>query len=163
MQLTLTRKGDYSVRAMLHVGRHGGLARAPAPRIAAEMAIPYGELTDILAEFVAKGLLDTKAGSAEGGYALARPAGDITLLDIVEAAEGPVLFDRCVLLDGPCEWEETCPVHDTWSRAQSELVRELSSVTLAVLVGIDAGIEAGTHRPERFPHAEPTERHGKRG
>jgi Rrf2 family iron-sulfur cluster assembly transcriptional regulator len=162
MRLTLTRKGDSAVRTMLQVGRHDGLARAAARRIAAEMAIPYGELTDILAELVDKGLLDAKAGSANG-YALARPAGEITLLDIVEVAEGPVLFDRCVLQDGPCEWEETCPVHDTWSRAQSELIRELSSVTLAVLVEIDADIEAGTHRPERFPHAEPTERHGKRG
>ena len=162
MQLTLTRKGDYSIRAMLHVAGHDGEGRDRARRIATEMAIPYKFLTQILAELVAEGLLDAKAGPA-GGYTLGRPAGDITLLDIVEAAEGPTTFDCCVLRDGPCEWQETCPVHDTWSRAQSSLAREFASVTLAALADIDAAIETGDYRPEMPHHRERTERHGKRG
>ncbi len=96
------------------------------------------------------------------GYHLARPATQITLLHIVEAAEGPATFDHCVLKGGPCDWEHACPVHDTWTRAQNALETELSSTTLADLARIDAAIEAGTHQPDTPPHPHPTERHGQR-
>jgi DNA-binding IscR family transcriptional regulator len=93
---------------------------------------------------------------------LARPATDITLLDVVEAAEGPATFDHCVLRDGPCDWEESCPIHETWSRAQAALAKELASTTLADLARIDSALEAGTHQSESGPHPEATERHGQR-
>jgi Rrf2 family transcriptional regulator, iron-sulfur cluster assembly transcription factor len=161
VRLSLTRKGDYAIRSMICVGGWDGPGLARARRIAAEMAVPYKYLTQILAELVAKGLLEAKAGPA-GGYSLGRPSLEITLLDIVEAAEGPTTFDTCVLEDGPCDWQETCPVHDVWSRAQSSLARELASTTLATLLSIDASIAAGTFKPTTPPHGERAERHGER-
>ena len=161
MQLSLKRKGDYAVRAMVSVARHYGTGLRQARRISTEMHIPYKTLTLILARLVAEGLLIATHGP-NGGYRLARHPGDISLLDIVEAAEGPATFDHCVLRDGPCDWEETCPVHDTWARAEDALVRELTSTSLAEMAEIDAAIEAGSYRPSAPPHAEPTERHGSR-
>ncbi|MDH3425683.1 MAG: Rrf2 family transcriptional regulator [Acidimicrobiia bacterium] len=161
MQLKLKRKGDYTVRAMISVARHWGVGFRQGRQIAAEMEIPYKFLTQILAELVGKGLLVAKHGPA-GGYALARPPTDITLLDVVEAGEGPATFNHCVLRDGPCDWEETCPVHDTWSRAQAALAKELASTTLADLAGIDAAIEAGGYQSEAPSHRDSTERHGER-
>ncbi len=161
MQLKLKRKGDYSVRAMIHLSRHYGSGLRQARQIASEMQIPYKYLTQILAQLVAQGLLEARHGPA-GGYSLARPPGAITLLDVVEAAEGPATFDHCVLRDGPCDWEETCPVHDSWSRAQAALASELDATTLADLSQIDAEIEAGTHRPANPPHPQATPRHGRR-
>lgn len=161
MQLKLKRKGDYAVRAMISVARRYEKGLHQARQISAEMQIPYKTLTLILAGLVAERLLVAEHGP-NGGYRLARPPTDITLLDVVEAAEGPATFNHCVLRDGPCDWEETCPVHDTWSRAQDVLARELSSTTLADLAGIDADIQAGTHQSESPPHPQPTERHGQR-
>ena len=105
---------------MISVTRHWGNELHQARRIASEMQIPYKVLTQILANLVADGLLEAKHGP-KGGYRLARPPSDITLLDVVESAEGPATFNHCVLRDGPCDWEETCPIHDTWSRAQDAL------------------------------------------
>jgi DNA-binding IscR family transcriptional regulator len=80
----------------------------------------------------------------------------------VEAAEGPATFDHCVLRDGPCDWEETCPVHDIWARTQDALIRELASTSLAEIAAIDADIEARSYKPEAPPHAVSTDRHGTR-
>jgi Rrf2 family protein len=161
MQLKLKRKGDYSVRAMIAVARHHGDGLVQARQIAKEMAIPYKSLTQLLAQLVAEGLLVAKHGPL-GGYGLARMPAEITLLDVVQAAEGPATFAYCVLRGGPCDWEQMCPIHDTWSRAQAGLIRELSSVNLADLAGIDVAIQAGEHRPETAPHPQKTERRGER-
>lgn len=161
MQLSLKRKGDYAVRAMISVGRRYENGLRQARQISTEMHIPYKTLTLILAGLVTEGLL-VAAHGPKGGYRLARSPNEISLLDIIEAAEGPATFDHCVLRDGPCDWGETCPVHDTWARTQDALIRELASTSLAKLTAIDATIEAGSYRPESPPHSRPTERHGKR-
>lgn len=161
MQLKLKRKGDYSVRAMIHVARHHGDGLRQARQIASEMQVPYKYLTQILANLVTEELLVARHGPL-GGYTLARDPTDITLLDVVEATEGPATFEHCVLEDGPCDWVEACPVHDTWSRAQASLARELASTTLADLALIDAAIESGEHQPDTPPHPGKTERHGQR-
>jgi len=85
---------------------------------------------------------------------LARPATEITLLHVVEAAEGSIALEHCVLRDGPSRWEVACPLHDTWSRVQQALAEELISTTLADLAGIDAAIEADSHQPDTPPHPQ---------
>ena len=161
MQVGLKRKGDYAVRAMISVGRHYGIGLRQARQISTEMHIPYKTLTLILARLVAEGLLVASHGP-NGGYRLARQPSQISLLDIVEAAEGPATIDHCVLRDGPCDWEETCPVHDTWARTQDALTRELASTSVAEITAIDAAIEAGSYQPKAPPHTRSTARHGKR-
>jgi Rrf2 family protein len=161
MQLKLKRTGDYSVRAMIDVARHNETGLRQARNIASEQQIPYKSLTLTLAQLVAEGLLVAKHGPA-GGYTLARPPTAITLRDIIEAAEGPATFNHCVLRDGPCDWDETCPVHDTWTRAQSALAQELAATTLADLARIDAAIQAGEYHSPTPPHPDRTQRHGQR-
>ena len=142
MQLRLRRRGDYSVRAMIDVAGHDGDGLRRARQIADARDIPYKFLTQILADLVAEGLLEARHGPA-GGYRLARAGTEITLLDIVEAAEGPAAVVQCVLREGPCDRERPCPVHDTWVRAQSALARELAATTLADLARIDGGDRGG--------------------
>jgi len=77
------------------------------------MEVPDRYLTQILANLVAEGLLKAVAGP-DGGYSLARSPESITLLDVVQAAEGQITLDECVLSGGPCEWEEACPPSWTW-------------------------------------------------
>jgi Rrf2 family iron-sulfur cluster assembly transcriptional regulator len=161
MQLSLRRKGDYAVRAMISVGRHHGTGLRQARQISTEMHIPYKTLTLVLAGLVAEGLLEAVHGP-KGGYRLGREPEKISLLDIVEAAEGPTTVDRCVLRDGPCDWEEICPVHDTWARTQDALTRELAATSLADMAEIDASIEDGSYRPATPSHTHPTSRHGTR-
>ena len=163
MQVTLGRKGDYSVRAMLDVARHADHGRRKAREIATEMDIPQPYVAQILADLVRQGLLTAMAGPA-GGYSLTRPASEITLLQVAEAAEGPTTLESCVLRGGPCDWTSVCPVHETWSRGQKALTDALAATTFADLVAIDRAMEDGTYRlPADVPdHPVPTRRRGTR-
>ncbi len=161
MQVTLGRRGDYAVRAMVDLARHHGEGRRKAREIAEAMDIPQRYLTQILAELVRRGLLAAVAGP-DGGYSFTRTPGDVSLLEVVEAAEGPIAIDRCVLRGGPCDWERICPLHPAWSRAQGALVRELAATSFAELAAADAALAAGYFDSPAAGHSEPTERRGRR-
>ena len=158
MQASLGRKGDYSVRAVLDLARHVG-ERRKAREIASEMDIPHRYLTQILASLVQHDLLDAVAGPS-GGYTLARPSDQISLLDVVEAAEGPIGLDECVLRGGPCSWEESCPVHIPWARAQNALAVQLAATSFAELAESALEIDHGVHElpTDTPPHKIPTAR-----
>ncbi|MEN8235263.1 MAG: Rrf2 family transcriptional regulator [Actinomycetota bacterium] len=143
MQTTLGRTGDYAVRAVLNITRSEG-DRRKTREIAAAMDIPARFLTQILASLVAEGILHATAGPT-GGYVLAKPAEEITLLEVVEAAEGPIALDKCVLSGGRCEWGEVCPVHIPWSRAQNAFREELAKASFADLRVSCEEISAGEY------------------
>lgn len=164
MRVALGRKGDYAIRAVLDLARHHGDGRRKAREIASEMDIPARYLPQILAILVRAKLLIAVAGR-KGGYALARDPQTISLLEVVEAAEGPVDREECVLRGGPCDWEQACPVHQAWSRAQKAFVDQLRATTFAELARIDESIQAGTYElpSDAPPHPTLPPRQGIRG
>jgi Rrf2 family protein len=133
VKITLGKSGDYSVRAVLDLARHYGRGRRKNHEIAASMRIPRAYLSRILANLVRCGLLTAVAGR-DGGYELSRPPSRVRLLDVVEAAEGKVELQRCLLRGIPCGQSDTCSVHDAWSEAQQALVRRLHQTTFAEIV-----------------------------
>ena len=132
MRIAVGHKGDYAVRAAIDLARHYG-GRRKAREIAAAMDIPQQYLAQVLAPLVRQGLLVAVAGPG-GGYALARNPEAITLLDVIEAAEGSIGGGRCLLSGMPCNPNSTCAVHETWRRAQLAMTAELRATTLAELV-----------------------------
>jgi len=158
MQASLGRKGDYSVRAVLYLAKYFG-DRRKAREIAEEMDIPHRYLTQILASLVQRDLLTAVAGPS-GGYCLARPPAEISLLEVVEAAEGPIGLDQCVLQGGPCSWDNACPVHVPWARAQKAMAEQLSSTTFEDLTDTAAEMLAGTYElpADAPPHKFKTSR-----
>lgn len=163
MQIALGRKGDYSVRAMLDVARHYGQGRRKSREIAAAMDIPERYLPQILANLVHHGLLSALAGP-DGGYALQRAPNEVSLLEVVEAAEGSVRSDQCALRGGPCDWDNVCPLHDHWSAAQEAFVSRLQETDFQQLADADAALEAGTLRLSAGDaHPRRTRRRGTRG
>jgi hypothetical protein len=84
----------------------------------------------VLAHLQRRGLLHARAGP-HGGYALARPVAAITLLEVIEAMEGPLQTSTCVLRDGACDAGGACLLHDAWGAAQEALRTALSRTTLA--------------------------------
>lgn len=161
MPVTLGKHGDYAVRAALDLARHWGSKPRKAREIAASMDIPPDFLKRILAELVSQGLLTSTAGS-NGGYRLARPPEEISLLDIVEPAERLVASDRCVLRGGPCDWSEVCAIHDPWRLAQKAFAETLDATNLAQLANVDYDIEHESYTPTQPGHVVPTSRRGIR-
>jgi Rrf2 family transcriptional regulator, iron-sulfur cluster assembly transcription factor len=142
MQISLGRKGDYAVRAAIHLARHAGDGWRKARQIADDMAIPEAYLPQVLGELI-RGRLVTSLAGPNGGYALARDPESISLLEVIEASSGPVESRECVIRGGPCRWEDTCAVHDAWSSAQTALRERLDAVTLASVANADAALERG--------------------
>lgn len=161
MQIALERRGDYSVRAVIDLARHHGEGRRKAREIATVMDIPVRYLPQLLGPLVHRGLLIATTGP-EGGYALARDPASITVLEVIEAAEGPLESPRCALRGGPCDWDETCPLHETWGRAAGALAVELGRTTFAELAAMDEAIQNRPVRPRKSAHLEPVERLGVR-
>ena len=142
MKLVPTRRTDYGIRAMLYLA-NAQEAHAKAGDIGAAMEIPIGFLQQVLQELQRARLVTSRSGPA-GGYALARAPESITILEIVEALEGPIRLQECALRGGPCHWDEVCALHWVWSSAQTALAERLGAATLARVAADDAALAAGT-------------------
>jgi cysteine desulfurase len=129
MRLELTRRGDYAVRAMISLARPG-TGQVTAAALAEATAIPVGYVPQVMGDLVRAGLVANRRGRS-GGYRLARPASDVSLLAIVEAVEGDGRRQRCVLRGGPCRRDGTCDVHDAFYRAQEAALGALADASLA--------------------------------
>jgi Rrf2 family protein len=132
MRLQLTRRADYAVRATLALAEAGQLL--PAGELALRMAIPPGFLPQILPALVRNGILGRSLGR-HGGYVLARDASGVSLLEVIDAADGTPPTRTCVLRGGPCRGEEPCAVHPAVADAQEAMRVVLSGATFASLVG----------------------------
>jgi len=127
--MQITRQADYAVRAVLHLARNGE-QRIATSKIAEEQRIPPSFLAKIISQLSIAGLLHTSRG-ARGGVMLAREAKDITLLEVVEAIDGPIQLNECVGDSGICSFDETCPLRPVWCDAQDELVGRLKDTNFA--------------------------------
>ena len=132
--MQITRQADYAVRAMLYLAQIGPEQRASTSQIAEEKQIPPSFLAKIVSQLSVAGLLQTSRG-ARGGVTLARAADDISLLDVVEAIDGPILLNECVSNAGACQFGDSCPMKPVWCDAQSELVERLSNTTFDRFLG----------------------------
>jgi Rrf2 family protein len=136
MRPDLTKRADYAIRAMISLARSGGDEPLSARRIAAEMSIPARFLPQVMSDLGRSGLVQSAAGR-NGGHRLARPAGEIDLLEIIEAIEGDSRRRTCVLRGGPCNATGQCDVHAVFFAAQEALLQTLSSADLATIAGLN--------------------------
>lgn len=128
--MQITRQADYAVRAVLHLAKVGNSERSATSTIAKEQHIPPSFLAKIISQLSIAGLLHTSRG-ARGGVTLAREPKEITLLDVVEAIDGPIQLNECVGNEGVCTFDENCPIKPVWCDAQDELVQRLKGTNFA--------------------------------
>ena len=131
--MQITRQADYALRAMLYLARLEPNQRAATSQIAEKMEIPPSFLAKIISQLSIASLIHTSRG-ARGGVSLARKPEDISLLDVVEAIDGPITLNDCVVDPGICAFGDNCPIHKVWSEAQSNLVRKLRESTFDKLL-----------------------------
>lgn len=128
--MQITRQADYAVRAVLYLARLGPDRRAATSQIAQDQQIPPSFLAKIVSQLSVAGLLQTSRG-ARGGVSLARTPDEISLLEVVEAIDGPILLNECVAANGVCTFGDDCPMRPVWCDAQAELVGRLRATNFA--------------------------------
>ena len=131
--MQITRQADYAVRAVLYLARVGNAERTATSIIAKEQNIPPSFLAKIISQLSIAGLLHTSRG-ARGGVTLARDPKEITLLEVVEAIDGPIQLNECVQGEGICSFEDSCPIRAVWCDAQDELVTRLKKTNFGELM-----------------------------
>jgi Rrf2 family protein len=122
--MQITRQADYAIRAVRYLARQGSNQRSATSTVAREMKIPPSFLAKIISQLSIAGLLHTSRG-ARGGVTLARAPGEISILDVVEAIDGPILLNECVGDPEDCPFNDECLVHPIWIEAQESLVKRL--------------------------------------
>ena len=130
----ISRKADYAIRGMVYLACKQVEEVSSLKDIACFADASPTFLAKIFQQFNRTGIVKSSRGSG-GGFSLGRPARDITLLEIIEAVEGPIAVNQCILGKGVCSRDVTCPVHPVWKEVQQQMTGMLGSVTLERLVG----------------------------
>jgi Rrf2 family protein len=145
VDVTLSKRGSYAAAAAICLARAYASGRPKKLReISAEMDIPRTFVPHILGDLVHAGIAVSSPGRG-GGHRLARAPEQVSVADVIEAAEGPLATERCALGDGPCRWQDVCPMHETMTTATASLREVLASTSLAVLAERDAAIASRTY------------------
>jgi Rrf2 family protein len=131
--MQITRQADYAVRAVLYLANLSNGGRAPTSQIARDQHIPPSFLAKIVSQLSVAGVVQTSRG-ARGGVSLARPSADITLLEVIEAIDGPIMLNECVTDPSVCPFGSDCPVNAIWCEAQANLVSRLKTTDFNALV-----------------------------
>ncbi len=127
--LRLNRITDYAVVVLTQMVREPD-KQVTAPQLSEESSVPAPTVAKVLKALAKEGVLASQRG-VHGGYRLARPAGDISMLEVIRALEGPVSLTACVDgAEGDCDVEQLCPVRGNWDRVNTAIRGALSEVTL---------------------------------
>lgn len=126
--MEISRRTDYGVRVILDLASMPLGVRASTLEIAERQSIPGPFLAKIIAQLSLAGLVTTHRG-AGGGVVLAQMPAEITMLQVIEALDGPIQLNRCLLDADACPQESHCPVHQIWAKAQEDLRALLAATT----------------------------------
>jgi len=145
--LKLTKKADYaliSVKHLAEVAKHSQTA-ASAKEIADAYSLPQQALAKILQRLARHGLLISTHGT-NGGYTLARPAAQISAMDVIRAIDGPLSITACNTRTGNCLQSETCNVKEPLRKVNETIAGVLGHLSIADMMdprGPAGGNDAG--------------------
>lgn len=125
--LKLTKKADYGLIALKHLAVKG--RAASAKEIAETYRVPLPLLAKVLQKLGKSKLVLSEQGT-NGGYRLARPAAEITTLDVIRTIDGPILLTACFTDHGDCDQHDSCNVKEPLRRVHEGILKLLESITI---------------------------------
>lgn len=136
--MQLTRTTDYAVRAMTYLADRVPGTRATVGAVSAAAGVTPPLMSKVLQRLVSARLVVSYRGK-EGGFNLARPAGEISLLDVLVAMEGPLCLNVCLLPGEACSRQPWCAAHLVWAEVQRKVGAILDAASIAELAAVSAG------------------------
>lgn len=130
--MELTRKGEYAIRGIIYLAQQPPGKVSLVSEVAEATEVPVAFLAKIFQSFAKLGIVSSMRGTG-GGFTLGRPAVEITLREVVEAVEGPIIPNRCLLGGGGCDRIKGCTVHPVWRKIQVQVEQILDGITIAEL------------------------------
>jgi len=123
------RNTDYAARLMVHLAKHYGNGPISTRAAAAEEQVPY-QMACKLMQKLNNAKLVTSCMGPKGGFVLGTEPSKINLLEVVEAIQGPISMNRCVLSEDACPRQAICTVREKLIDIQMNMTRRLAAITL---------------------------------
>jgi FeS assembly SUF system regulator len=130
--LRMSKLTDYGTVVMTYLAREPERLHA-ASEIAAQVHVAVPTVSKILKSLAHTGLVVSHRG-AKGGYSLARPAGKISMAEVIDALEGPIALTECSSSEGLCVQETSCSIRTNWQKINNVIREALGDVSLAEMV-----------------------------
>jgi Rrf2 family iron-sulfur cluster assembly transcriptional regulator len=127
------RNTDYAARLMVHLAKHYGSGPISTRAAAAQEQVPY-QLACKLMQKLNNVKLVASCMGPKGGFELGNEPSKINLLDIVEAIQGPISMNRCVMNKDVCPRKKFCTVREKLIDIQKNMTKDLASITLDELI-----------------------------
>jgi len=131
MRLEITRKTNLAISLMSELDRAG--RRVSGKDLASAIGTTGPFLAQVIAPLVRREWVTSQSGRT-GGYELVADAGNVSVLEVIEAVEGPTDTQSCVMRSGACSASDPCATHEAWSRARTALIKELAATPISNLV-----------------------------
>ncbi len=129
--LRMSKLTDYGTLVLAELSAADG-ELSSAHRVATDTHLGQPTVSKLLKTLVRAGLVVSERG-AQGGYALSRPASEISAAQIIDALEGPVTITQCSSAHGLCDLESICRVGGAWQRINLSIRQALAEVSLSDL------------------------------
>ncbi|HXS98551.1 MAG TPA: Rrf2 family transcriptional regulator [Candidatus Limnocylindrales bacterium] len=130
--MQLTRAADYAIRVMIHLAGLPAGARASRSGLAEAAECPEQFLSKVLQNLTRAGLIVSHRGNT-GGFELPETRRNASMLDVVEAVEGPIRLNVCLGSAQACSRQNWCPAHCVWEQAQSAMTGVLGRTSISQL------------------------------
>lgn len=130
--MQLTRAADYAVRVMIHMAGLAPGTRTSRTELANAAGCPEQFLSKVLQDLTRAGLVVSHRGNT-GGFELPPIHSRASLLEVIEAVEGPVRLNLCLAGDDSCERQGWCAAHGVWARAQEAMTAVLRNTSISDL------------------------------
>jgi Rrf2 family transcriptional regulator, iron-sulfur cluster assembly transcription factor len=141
--MKLTRGGEYGIRGVLYLAQQNDGKVSMLSAIAKAQDVPPRFLAKIFQALAKAGVVRSHRG-AKGGFSLARAAADITIKDVIEAIEGPIYLNVCLISQGECSRDKICPMHAVWEEAQEKMMGVLARANFADLAKAEREAQLAT-------------------
>lgn len=130
--MQLTRAADYGVRVMVHLATLPSHERALLPGLAKATEAPESFLSKVLQALTHAKLISSRRGKS-GGFAILPRGREASMYEVIEAIDGPICLNVCLVSGRSCARKVRCPAHPVWERAQRAMVDVLTGTMIAEL------------------------------
>ncbi|MFZ1083593.1 MAG: Rrf2 family transcriptional regulator [Terracidiphilus sp.] len=130
--MQLTRAADYGVRVMIHLATLPGNQRTRLPMLARATGAPESFLSKVLQALCRAGFIASQRGQM-GGFEILPAGRQASISAVIEAVDGPICLNRCVIQEADCKRISFCPAHPVWARAQQAVMAVLNEASIAEL------------------------------
>jgi Rrf2 family protein len=130
--MQLTRAADYGVRVMIHLAGEPTDQRVSLPELADATDAPESFLSMVLQALSHAGLISSRRGQS-GGFQISQRGRDASMLEVIEAIDGPICLNVCLVSGKSCHRKAHCVAHPVWAQAQTAMMEVLSTALVADL------------------------------